>query len=209
MSDADPPPRSLYFFADGQAEAGNDLKHLVGGKGASLAEMTRAGLNVPPGFTISAACCDLYYRAGKSWPDGLEGQVRAALGKLERLTGRTFGKGDDPLLVAVRSGAAQSMPGMMDTVLNVGLNPDCVAAVAERTGHPCAAWRAYRDHLLMFARTVGGLHEATLAGLHADDLDEEGMQAQCERLLDAYREHTGRDLPTEPWDALCAAIGAV
>ncbi|MCI0463365.1 MAG: hypothetical protein L0Z62_40990 [Gemmataceae bacterium] len=209
MNDPEQPPRFIYFFADGQAEAGSDLKQFVGGKGASLAEMTRAGLNVPPGFTISAACCDLYYRAGKSWPDGLVGQVRAALEQLERLTGRAFGKGDDPLLVAVRSGAAQSMPGMMDTVLNVGLNPDCVAAVAERGGNPCAAWRAYRDHLLMFARTVGGVSDSALPNRPADDLDEEGMQAQCERLLDVYREHTGRDLPTEPWDALCSAINAV
>src|SRR5262249_1256523 len=159
-------------------------------KGASLAEMTRAGLNVPPGFTISAACCDLYYRAGRQWPAGLEAEVRAALARLERVTGRPFGKGDDPLLVAVRSGAAQSMPGMMDPGLNGGLNPDCVAAVADRTGNPRGAWRAYRDHLLLFVRTVGGLPDAKVAGLvrgllletkapSEDDLDEEGMQTLC------------------------------
>src|SRR5947209_3505599 len=144
MSDTTNRPRYIYFFGDGQAEAGDDLKHLVGGKGASLAEMTRAGLNVPPGFTISAECCDLYYRTGKQWPPGLEDDIRAQLQRLEQLTGRTFGRGGDPLLVAVRSGAAQSMPGMMDTVLNVGLNPDCVAAMGQRTENPRGAWEAYR-----------------------------------------------------------------
>src|SRR5262249_26520332 len=95
-------------------------KHLVGGKGASLAEMTKAGLNVPPGFTISTVCCDHFLRHEGKWPDGLEGDVRAALARLETSTGRSFGNTADPLLVAVRSGAAVSMPGMMDTVLNVG-----------------------------------------------------------------------------------------
>src|SRR5262249_9659583 len=130
MSDLTASDKLIYFFGEGQAEGGEALRPLVGGKGASLAEMTRAGLNVPPGFTISAACCDAYFRSGKRWPPGLEGEVRAAVARLEQLTGRPFGRGDDPLLVAVRSGAAVSMPGMMDTVLNVGLNPDCVAALA-------------------------------------------------------------------------------
>src|SRR5215207_929465 len=102
----------VYFFGAGQAEGGNDLKHLVGGKGASLAEMTRAGLQVPPGFTISAECCDRYFQGNGAWPDGLEDQVRAGLERLESLVGRRLGRGDNPLLVAVRSGSAQSMPGM-------------------------------------------------------------------------------------------------
>src|SRR5215831_15497125 len=104
-------PRWVYFFGQGQADGGGEVQHLVGGKGASLADMTRAGLNVPPGFTISAECCDLYFRAGKTWPAGLEEEVRANLARLERVAGRTFGRGADPLLVAVRSGAAHSMPG--------------------------------------------------------------------------------------------------
>src|SRR5262245_65594364 len=119
--------RLIYFFGDGRADGGNDVKHLVGGKGASLAEMTKAGLNVPPGFTISAECCDLFYKNGRTWPAGLEDEVRANLARLEKLTGRSFGRGADPLLVAVRSGAAQSMPGMMDTMLNVGLNSDAAS----------------------------------------------------------------------------------
>src|ERR1700680_2580031 len=96
--------RWIYFFGQGQADGGSDLKHLVGGKGASLADMTRAGLNVPPGFTISAECCDLFYRSGKQWPAGLEDKVRAGLARLEKMAGRPFGVGGDPLLVAVRSG---------------------------------------------------------------------------------------------------------
>src|ERR1700730_2805112 len=109
----------IYFFGNGQADGGSALKHLVGGKGASLADMTKVGLNVPPGFTISAECCDLYFRQGKQWPAGLEEQVRNGIVHLEAVAGRPFGRGDDPLRVAVRSGAAESMPGMMDTVLNV------------------------------------------------------------------------------------------
>src|SRR6266705_3540079 len=96
----------IYFFAQGQADAGSDLKHLVGGKGASLADMTRAGLNVPPGFTISAECCELYYKNNRQWPAELADQVRAAIQRLEQMAGRRFGRGNDPLLVAVRSGAA-------------------------------------------------------------------------------------------------------
>jgi pyruvate,water dikinase len=210
----------IYFFGAGQADGGNDLKHRVGGKGASLAEMTRAGLNVPPGFTISAECCAAYFRSGGQWPDGLEDEVRAAVARLEELTGRPFGRGDDPLLVAVRSGAAVSMPGMMDTVLNVGLNPDCVAAQAERTGEPRAAWEAYRQFLLLFGRTVGGVPEATFADRidatlretgkpSEDELDAEQLQDLCGHFLDAYREHTGHDMPAEPWDALHAAVNAV
>src|SRR5580692_6988677 len=100
----------VYFFGQGQADAGSDLKHLVGGKGASLAEMTRAQLNVPPGFTISAECCNLFYKNQQNWPEGLLDEVRSNLQRLEQLSGRQFGRGDNPLLVAVRSGAAQSMP---------------------------------------------------------------------------------------------------
>src|SRR5947199_4872639 len=133
----------VYFFGSGQADGGNELRHLIGGKGASLAEMTRAGLNVPPGFTISAECCERYFQAGKKLPDGLEEEIRLNLTRLEKLLGRPFGRGDNPLLVAVRSGAAESMPGMMDSVLNVGLNAESVRAIGRRTGKPRTAWAAY------------------------------------------------------------------
>lgn len=116
--------KRIFTFHSGQAEAGKAVKELVGGKGASLGEMTRAGLNVPPGFTISALCCHQYHEASGQWPAGLRDEVRSHMAELEQLTNRRFGQRDNPLLVAVRSGAAVSMPGMMDTVLNVGLDPD-------------------------------------------------------------------------------------
>src|SRR5437667_2848807 len=174
MSPDNPPNRFIYFFADGHAEGGNELRHLVGGKGASLAEMCRAGLNVPPGFTISAACCEAYFKAGKQWPPGLEDAVRANLARLEQLTGGIFGKGGNALLVAVRSGAAQSMPGMMDTILNVGLPPECVRAMGERTGNPRGAWEAYRHFLVMFGRTVAGMDEAAFTTLIARAAQQAG-----------------------------------
>src|SRR5262249_29159130 len=152
----------------GRADGGSEIKHLVGGKGASLADMTKGQLNVPPGFTISAECCDRYYKAGKKWPEGLEEAVRQHLARLEQLAGRTLGRGANPLLGAVRSGAAQSMPGMMDTVLNVGMNPDCVRAMAERTGNRRAAWEAYRHFLVMFGHTVAGIEEKIFAHLIAE-----------------------------------------
>jgi phosphohistidine swiveling domain-containing protein len=194
----------IYFFGHGHADGSSDVKHLIGGKGASLADMTKASLNVPPGFTISAECCDLYYKGDRQWPAGLEDEVRANLARLEQVTGRSFGRGSDPLLVAVRSGAAQSMPGMMDTVLNVGLNPDCVRAVAERTGNASAAWEAYWHFLAMFSRTVGGVNDDVLAGLDAPDLE-----SRCSRVRDAYKQHVGRELPTEPWVMLRQSIDAV
>ena len=212
--------RFVYFFGEGHADGGGDLKHLVGGKGASLADMTRAQLNVPPGFTISAECCDLWYRSGKKWPDGLEEEVRSNLARLEHLAGRKFGAGDEPLLVAVRSGAAHSMPGMMDTVLNVGLNPDCVRAMVRRGGNGRAAWEAYRHFLVMFGHTVGDVAESVFTGLidsllretgkkKEKELDAGQLETLCQRFLEAYQAHAGRELPADPHAMLGQAVNAV
>jgi pyruvate,water dikinase len=220
MSDSNSAQRFIYAFGDGRAEGGEEIRHLIGGKGASLAEMTKARLNVPPGFTISAACCDLYYKAERRWPAGLEEQVRAALARLEQLAGRTFGRGGDPLLVAVRSGAAQSMPGMMDTILNVGLNPECVHAMGERTGNRRGAWEAYRHFLVMFGHTVGKVEDSVFTELIAEmlretgkpteqDLDAAQMEALCGRFRDAYHSYANRELPTDPWELIRQAIDAV
>ncbi len=214
------PQRFIYFFGDSQADGGDHVKHLVGGKGASLAEMTKAGLNVPPGFTISAECCDLFYKSNRQWPDGLESEVHANRKRLERMAGRVLGRGGDPLLLAVRSGAAQSMPGMMDTILNVGLNPDCVRAMAERTESARAAWEAYRQFLAAFGHTVAGIDEAIYAVLLADLLREVGkhqerdlssveMERLCDLFRDAYHTHTGRAMPSDPWELLVQSIDAV
>jgi phosphohistidine swiveling domain-containing protein len=214
----------IFSFGDGQADGGNEVKHLVGGKGASLGDMTRAGLNVPPGFTISAACCDLFYQRQQTWPDGLLDQVRDALTRLEKLAGRSLGQGDNPLLVAVRSGAAQSMPGMMDTILNVGLNADCVRAMARRSRDPRGAWEAYYHFLLMYGRTVCGpqklfsdadleklvhsyLEETKAARL--EDLDAGQSERLCERVLAFFRSRSESHFPSDPWDMLTGAILAV
>jgi phosphohistidine swiveling domain-containing protein len=212
--------RWVYFFGQGQADGSGEIKHLIGGKGASLADMTRAHLNVPPGFTISAECCEHFHRHEQHWPDGLDAQIRDSLAKLEAMAGRPFGVGETPLLLAVRSGAAQSMPGMMDTVLNVGLNPDTARALAERTGNARGAWEAYLHFLLMFCHTVGGIEDRILTDVandylaevgHArqDDLDAGQLEDFCLRLHDLYRACTNQDLPADPWSMLCAAINAV
>jgi pyruvate,water dikinase len=214
------PRRWVFFFGQGRAEAGSDLKDLVGGKGASLADMSRAQLNVPPGFTLSTECCEYYYRNQQRWPDGLDAEVRANLARLEKMTERRFGLGDNPLLVAVRSGAAQSMPGMMDTVLNVGLNPECVAAMGRRTGNPRGAWEAYLHYQRMYLRTVSELADADIREATATFLRESGksledewdaleLEAMCGRLAELHRLRLGFPFPTDPWAMLCAAIDAV
>jgi phosphohistidine swiveling domain-containing protein len=215
-----PDCRWVYFFGSGEADAGSELKSIVGGKGASLGDMTRAGLNVPPGFTISAECCDLYIKAANRWPDGLEAEMRQNLARLERLSSRVFGAGGNPLLVAVRSGAAHSMPGMMDTILNVGLNPECVREMGPRTGNIAGAWQAYLHFQLMFARTTTALAEADLDMLvadfvkaagksHEDHLDAAQMESLSGVIAEHYRQHTGRSFPIDPWVTLVAAVEAV
>ncbi|HEX3313814.1 MAG TPA: PEP/pyruvate-binding domain-containing protein [Gemmataceae bacterium] len=211
--------RHVYFFGQGQADAGSELRHLVGGKGASLGDMTRANLNVPPGFTISAECCDFAAKNGR-WPDGLADEVRTSFQRLETLAGRPFGRGSQPLLVAVRSGAAHSMPGMMDTILNVGLNPDCVRAMGQRLGNLHGSWQAYLHFQIMFARTVTDLPEAKLDAIVHDGLKRAGktreedlsppqLEATCGQIAMTYQRHSGKPFPVDPWDTLTAAIDAV
>lgn len=215
-----PEHRWVYFFGAGQADAGSELKHIVGGKGASLGDMSRAGLNVPPGFSISAECCDLYSKNANRWPDGLEAEIRTHLARLETLAGRVFGKGDNPLLVAVRSGAAQSMPGMMDTILNVGLNPDCVRAMGRRTNNAAGSWQSYVHFQMMFTRTTTPIAEVQLDRVvdafvkasgraSEDDLDAAQMEALSDQIAALYQTRIGQPFPTDPWATLCAAINAV
>ncbi len=210
----------VYFFGQGRADGGSEVRNIVGGKGASLGDMTRAGLNVPPGFTLSAECCAYYFEHDRRWPEGLENEVRENLAKLEAIAGRKFGRGNDPLLVAVRSGAAQSMPGMMDTVLNVGLNPEVVREIGERTRHPRSAWEAYYHFLGMFSRTVAGIWEkdwqaavqryfSTHGFAHEDDLDATALERLCLHLMTFFEEFTKHPFPTDPWTMLHAAIEAV
>src|SRR5947208_7785391 len=147
----------VYSFGNGTAEGRADMRDLLGGKGAGLAEMANLGLPVPPGFTITTAVCTHYYENAKAYPPNLQDQVRAALAQVGRITGKTLGDGDNPLLVSVRSGARASMPGMMDTVLNLGLNDATVEALAKNSGDKRFAYDSYRRFITMYSDVVLGL----------------------------------------------------
>jgi len=208
-------PRYVYDFASGN----KDLKDLLGGKGANLAEMTNLGLPVPPGFTVTTEACRAYLASGAEPPE-LHEEVMAHLEALEKQMGRRLGQPDDPLLVSVRSGAKFSMPGMMDTILNIGLNDSSVAGLAERSGDERFAWDSYRRLIQMFGTTVlgvdGGLFEAALEetkrarGVTGDlDLDGGDLRALAETFKRLIAGHAGRPMPQDPVEQLNLAIRAV
>src|SRR6202046_2875502 len=147
----------VYFFGAGIADGTGDMRDLLGGKGAGLAEMTRIGLPVPAGFTITTEACDYFYRHDRKYPAGPRAEVETHLKRLEKVVGKKLGDPNDPLLVSVRSGSARSMPGMMETILNLGLNPVSVEGLAKRTGNPRFAWDAYRRFVQMYSAVVIGL----------------------------------------------------
>ncbi|NLF30068.1 MAG: hypothetical protein GX591_04175, partial [Planctomycetes bacterium] len=190
----DGPPRWTFFFGEGDSEGDPARKDELGGKGASLAAMSRAGLPVPPGFTLSVACCAYVHAHGGAWPDGLDAEVRRAVARLERVTGRRFGEGAEPLLVSVRSGAAVSMPGMMDTLLNCGLQPSLAGQVRDRE----RLAEVYAQFARQFAMVVGGLESRAVQ----DAGGWEQVASLCEQ-------RTGRPFPRSPWDALRECIDAV
>jgi pyruvate,orthophosphate dikinase len=208
-------PKLVYDFAEGN----KDLKQLLGGKGANLAEMTNLGLPVPPGFTITADACRVYLTTG-AVPDDLADEIDHHVHLLERKMGKKLGQADDPLLVSVRSGAAVSMPGMMETVLNVGLNDDSVNGLAHHSGNPRFAWDAYRRLIQMFGKTVLGLEgdvfedaiEAVkkARGTRNDlDLDADDLKALVGTFKQAVLDHTGREFPQDPRAQMDLAIEAV
>ena len=143
----------IYAFGKGVAEGDGTMKELLGGKGAGLAEMTKIGLPVPAGFTITTEVCDLYYKNSKKWPEGLDAEVAKNLKTLEKIVGKKLGDPVDPLLVSVRSGAALSMPGMMETILNLGLTDTSVEGIAKKTGNRRFALDAYRRFIMVCATT--------------------------------------------------------
>jgi pyruvate,orthophosphate dikinase len=211
--------RYVYFFGADRAEGGREMKALLGGKGANLAEMARIGLPVPPGFTITTAACREYLRTHRL-PAGLRDEVAEQLRALEAATGKSFGRGPDPLLVSVRSGAAISMPGMMDTILNLGLNDETVAALAANAHDERFAYDSYRRFIQMYADVVLGVHvdrfeqrlEAAKlsAGVRQDnELDAAALRRLVADFLALVREETGRDFPTDPEQQLWGAIEAV
>src|SRR5580700_11108435 len=152
----------VYFFGAGKADGDGEMKDLLGGKGAGLAEMTRIGLPVPAGFTITTETCDYYFKHDRKFPKDLRGEVEKNLQRLEKLTRKKLGDAKDPLLVSVRSGSARSMPGMMETILNLGLNEASAAGLARATQNPRFAWDAYRRFVQMYSTVVIGLPKEDL-----------------------------------------------
>jgi len=210
----------VYLFANGKAEGNAKMRDLLGGKGAGLAEMTNAKLPVPPGFTITTAACNAYFAAKKKLPPGLWDQVERALATVERTAKKKLGDPKDPLLVSVRSGAAMSMPGMMDTVLNLGLNDESRKGLARLTKNERFAWDAYRRFISMFGRIVLDIPaEKFDHALEAKkkaarvQTDPELSPKQLEELVDEFkaivRKETGKPFPTEPKEQLRLAIEAV
>src|SRR3989440_7284412 len=152
-------PKYVYYFGDGQADGRGKMKPLRGGKGANLAEMTRIGLPVPPGFTITTEVCSYFYAHNRAYPSQLKAEVEAALTKVEKSVGKKLGDKERPLLLSVRSGARDSMPGMMDTILNLGMNDEIVEIVAKKSGNARFAWDSYRRFLQMYGDVVMGVQK--------------------------------------------------
>jgi pyruvate,orthophosphate dikinase len=210
----------VYLFADGESEGNGEMKDLLGGKGAGLAEMTNAGLPVPPGFTITTQACNAYYAGGERFPDGMWNQVLSALRKIEISSGKEFGNLSNPLLVSVRSGAKFSMPGMMDTVLNLGLNDETLQGLISLTSNQRFALDAYRRFIQMFGKIVlgvdGELFEHALGKIKRavnakvdTDLKAENLADVCQEFKKIIRSETGSDFPADPYQQIEEAIKAV
>jgi len=206
----------VYMFSEG----GESMRDLLGGKGAGLAEMTRAGLPVPPGFTITTEACNEYFKNGRQFPEGMWEQTLEALREVEKMTGKKFGDPSNPLLVSVRSGARVSMPGMMDTVLNLGLNEETLQGLAKLTQNERFAYDAYRRFIQMFGRIVmkvpGEKFDEAFEkikekyGAKKDtDLGVEALKEVVAEFKRIYKEHVGEDFPSDPYEQLRRAIGAV
>ena len=222
-------PRNVYYFGDGRADGSGAMKALLGGKGANLHEMTRIGLPVPPGFTINTEVCSYFYAHNRSYPRELEGQVAAALTKVEKSVSKKFGDKERPLLVSVRSGARDSMPGMMDTILNLGMNDEVVEIIANKTNNARFAWDSYRRFLQMYGDVVMGVqkrpgeeHEPFEAAIEHLKDERYGKHdfpdvrltiADLKKLVQRFKalidERTGKSFPQDPNEQLWGAIGAV
>ncbi len=210
----------VYFFGGGKADGNKDMKDLLGGKGSGLAEMTNAGLPVPPGFTVSTAACNLFVERGGSLPEAIHQEIAKALERLESLMGKKLGAAEDPLLVSVRSGAKFSMPGMMDTILNLGLNDKSVEGLKTRTRNGRFAKDSYRRFIQMFGNVVLGIDkdafEHELGAVKkknrvvADvDLDEKAFDDVIARYRVVVQRHTGHPFPQDPREQLAGARDAV
>jgi pyruvate, orthophosphate dikinase len=220
----------VYQFGNKKADGDGSMKPLLGGKGANLAEMTRIGLPVPPGFTITTEVCTYYYANKRTYPKELQKQVQAGVANMEKILGKKFGDVRKPLLVAVRSGARDSMPGMMDTILNLGLNDHTVLALAKASGNERFAWDCYRRFIQMYGDVVMGVQkrpgedhepfETVIEHLkqelfpskeHVEDtqIDAAGLKVLVHRFKELVKHRTGEEFPADPWDQLKGAVGAV
>jgi pyruvate, orthophosphate dikinase len=222
-------PKYVYTWGAGKADGDGSMKALLGGKGANLAEMTRIGLPVPPGFTITTEVCTYYYANKKTYPATLRAQMEAGVANMERIMGYKFGDASGfPLLVAVRSGARDSMPGMMDTILNLGLNDQTVISLEKATNNPRFAWDCYRRFIQMYGDVVLGVqkregedHEPFETVIHGykhekyhEDIDDSKLTAEdlkelVNRFKALVKERTGKVFPNDPWEQLLGAAGAV
>jgi pyruvate,orthophosphate dikinase len=212
--------KNVFYFGNKKSDGNGTMKEVLGGKGAGLAEMTEIGINVPPGFTISTNVCDMFYKNKKQTPGTVTKEIRLNLAKLEKMTKKGFGDIKNPLLVSVRSGAMFSMPGMMDTILNLGLNDKTVEGLAKKTKNPRFAWDAYRRFIQMFSDVVldvnKDLFEEKLEALkkkkkvkHDVELNEVALKSLVQDYKKLVKSRTGKIFPQEPLDQLKKAINAV
>ena len=210
----------VYFFGDGRAEGHGAMKDVLGGKGAGLAEMTNVGLPVPPGFTIATSACRIYFENGNRFPESIRGEAFRALARLEQLLNQKLGDKDRPLLVSVRSGAKFSMPGMMDTILNLGMNDGVVETLARQTSDPRFAFDSYRRFIQMFGNVVLEIPKSDFEhifdgqkkkrGVKLDtELTAEDLKAVIKGYKQLVRKKTGKDFPQDPHVQLEMAIEAV
>ena len=206
----------VYMFTEGNAT----MRNLLGGKGANLAEMTNLGLPVPQGFTVTTEACTQYYEDGRQINDEIMGQIMEAIDKMEGITGKKFGDKENPLLVSVRSGARASMPGMMDTILNLGLNEEVVETLSKASGNPRWAWDCYRRFIQMFSDVVMEVgkkyFEELIDKMKADrgvkqdvELTAEDLKELANQFKAEYKEKIGADFPSDPKEQLMEAVKAV
>src|ERR1700739_1528337 len=213
----------VYRLAPAHNEGGADMRNLLGGKGANLAEMASIGLPVPPGFTLTTEVCTAFYANDRHYPADLSAQVEAALARVEKAVGQKFGDANNPLLVPVRSGARVSMPGMMDTVLNLGLNDITVEGLAAQAHDERFAWDSYRRFIQMYGSVVLGVDHHRFeeiiehAKLEADVIEDTALTPEdWQRVVEGYKqmvaEETGKPFPQDPadqlWGAICAVFGS-
>jgi pyruvate,orthophosphate dikinase len=218
--------KRVYGFGGGAAEGDAGMKNLLGGKGAGLAEMSNLGVPVSAGFTITTEVCTEYYKNKKAFPAGLDKEVEGAMKKTEKIMGSVFGDSENPLLVSVRSGARVSMPGMMDTVLNLGLNDSTIKGIIKKTGNERFAWDSYRRFIQMYGDIVMGLkpeHKDEIdpfeevmdklkhsKGYKSDlELNVEDLKELVKRFKAMIKAKLKKDFPTDPQEQLWGAIGAV